>query len=153
MERRALDRGPHQAETRFRDAVWRLNRSRHTIAQHADPGYLHFNRIPGLQGPGDARSPCEDHVSRVERYVPARIAEDSGRIEQQFGEPARLHGFTVDTGPNLSFFPVEVGNDGRAEWCERIAPFCPPPLQIVLLPVAFADVVAARESENMLFSL
>src|SRR5436190_21787389 len=128
-----------------------LSFSLHRVPQDADPFYFHFHHVAGGELPGAARRARIDKVARLERYPSADAADDGRAIEDQVGSELLLHDFAIEAGLEEQIGVIEARDDNRAERSEGIAALGAPPLQVLagaMLPVSFADVVAAGDAED-----
>src|SRR5437879_12490280 len=92
-----------------------------------------------------------NHVAGRQRDVPADPAHDGWPVENEVGGVLLLHHVAIEPRLEQQVAVIDSTNDDRAERAEGVGTFRAPPLQVFLraaLPIALADVVAARDAEN-----
>src|SRR5688572_7083520 len=119
------------------------------IPQQADVLDLDFNHVTSLERPGRARRAGIDDIAWLERDVAAEVADHVGDVENQIPGSLRLDDLAVETRLQQQVIVVHAGDDGGTERCEGVRSLRAEPLQVLLLPVTLADVVADRHPEHV----
>src|SRR5262249_55933788 len=74
--------------------------------------------------------------------------DDCRYIEQQVAGALLLTDLTVDTSLQQQIVVIKSADDCWAERSKRVASLAAEPLHVVILPVTFADVIAARHTKD-----
>src|ERR1039458_5179619 len=121
------------------------------VAKDSDGFDFDFENVPGGHLAGAAGSAGVDNVAGQEGDPAADPTQDGGAIEDEVGGVLLLHDFAVEAGFEQQIAVIDSGDNGGTERREGIAALGAPPLQIfagTVLPVTFADIVAAGDAEN-----
>jgi len=121
------------------------------IFEQAETLDFDFDGIAGVHFTGGAGGAGIDDITDLEGDVLGDVADDSGAIKEEIADELLLDDLAVETGLEEGFFVGGAADEHGAEGAESIGAFGAPPLEVFLgavLPVAFADVVAAGSAED-----
>src|SRR5207253_873387 len=89
-------------------------------------------------------------VAGLQREMMTRETDHLGNVMNKLAGAFVLQDFAIESQLHTEIVVVQAGHDHRPNRAERVTALGAPPLDIVLLPVPGADVVAAGYAENVI---
>src|SRR4030095_5745301 len=105
------------------------------VTQRSDALHLYHDPVAGFQRSHARRRACRDDVTGVQRHDERCELDELIDAENQLLRARRLSSLAVDPTFDAQCGTVEADGDARAEWRERVEPFCAGVLHVPLFAV------------------